>query len=69
MDLVEHYDLELHQLDVKTTFLNGNIGETIYVIQPKNFVSKDLKNMVCKLKKKSIYGLKQTGHQWYNKFH
>jgi len=51
MDLVAHYDLELHQMDVKTAFLNGDIDETIYMVQPKNFVSRDLKNMVCKLKK------------------
>jgi hypothetical protein len=44
-------------MDVKMTFLNGNIDETIYMVQAENFVSKDLKNMVCKLTK-SIYGLR-----------
>ncbi|KAL6311270.1 hypothetical protein AAG906_016241 [Vitis piasezkii] len=37
MALVAHYDLELHQMDVKTAFLNGNIDETIYMVQPENF--------------------------------
>ena len=60
--LIAHYDLELHQMDVKMTFLNGNIDETIYMVQPKNSVSEDPKNMVCKLTK-SIYGLKQASHQ------
>ena len=32
MALVAHYDLELHQMDVKTTFLNGDINETIYML-------------------------------------
>ncbi|RVW94715.1 Retrovirus-related Pol polyprotein from transposon TNT 1-94 [Vitis vinifera] len=68
MALVAHYDLELHQMDVKTAFLNGDIDETIYMVQPENFVSKDSKNMVCKLTK-SIYGLKQASRQWYFKFH
>ncbi|RVW88887.1 Retrovirus-related Pol polyprotein from transposon TNT 1-94 [Vitis vinifera] len=68
MALVAHYDLELHQMDVKTTFLNGDIDETIYMVQPENFVSEDSKNMVCKLTK-SIYGLKQASRQWYFKFH
>jgi hypothetical protein len=68
MALVAHYDLELHQMDVKTAFLNGNIEETIYMVQPENFVSGDPKNMVCKLTK-SIYGLKQASRQWYLKFH
>lgn len=31
MDLAPHYDLELHQMDVKTTFLNGNVNEMIYM--------------------------------------
>ena len=62
MTLVVHYYLELHQMDVKMTFLNGNINETIYMVQPENFVLGDPKNMVCKLTK-SIYGLKQASRQ------
>ncbi|RVW88542.1 Retrovirus-related Pol polyprotein from transposon TNT 1-94 [Vitis vinifera] len=46
MALVAHYDLELHQMDVKTAFLNGNIDETIYMVQPKNFESNDSKQLV-----------------------
>ena len=68
MALVAHYDLELHQMNVKTVFLNGDIEETIYMMQLENFVSGDSKSMVCKLNK-SIYGLKQASHQWYYKFH
>jgi len=55
MALVAHYDLELHHMDVKTTFLNGDIEEMIYMVQPENFVLGDSKSMVCKLNK-SIYG-------------
>ena len=66
--LVAHFDLELYHTNVKTAFLNGDIDETIYVMQLENFVSGDPKNMVCKLKK-SIYRLKQTSRQWYFKFH
>ena len=47
MALVAHFDLELHQMDVKTAFLNGDIDETIYMVQPENFVSGALKNMVA----------------------
>ena len=57
MTLVAHYDLEPHQMDFEAAFLNGNIDEIIYMVQPENFVSGDPKNMVCKLEK-SIYGLK-----------
>lgn len=41
MALVAHFDLKLHQMDVKTTFLNGNIDETLYVVHPENFVSRE----------------------------
>ena len=68
MTLMAHFDLELHQMDVKTVFLNGNIDETIYMVQLENFVFGDPKSMVCKLKK-SIYALKQASREWYHKFH
>lgn len=38
MALVAHYDLELHQMDVKTTYLNGDLKEDIYMLQPDGFV-------------------------------
>ena len=41
MALVAHYDLELHQMDVKTTFLNENLEENVYMAQPKGFVMKE----------------------------
>ena len=56
MVLVAHFDLELHQMDVNTAFINGNIEETIYMVQPEKFISGDPKSMVYKLNK-SIYGL------------
>jgi len=68
MALVAHFDLELHQMDVKTAFLNGDIEETIYMVQPEHFISENSNNLVCKLTK-SIYGLKQASRQWYHKFH
>ena len=56
--IVAHYDYEIWQMDVKTTFLNGNLTEEVYMTQPEGFISKD-SNKVCKLQK-SIYGLKQA---------
>jgi hypothetical protein len=40
MTLVAHYDLELHQMDVKTTLLNRDLLENVYMTQPKGFVVK-----------------------------
>ena len=68
MALLAHFDLKLHQMGVKTAFLNGEIDETIYMEQPENFVTGDPKSIVCKLKK-SLYGLKQSPRLWYHKFH
>ena len=66
MAMVAHYDLELHQMDVKTVFLNGNLDEEAFMDQPVGFVVDGNEHMVCKLKK-SIYGLKQASRQWYLK--
>jgi len=53
------YNLELHQMDVKTTFLNSEMDEEIYIQQPKGFVIKVQENKVCKLIK-SLYELKHA---------
>ena len=59
MALVAHYDWELHQMDVKTAFLKGDLEENVYMAQPKGFVMEEKEWMECRLKK-SIYGLKQA---------
>ena len=51
MTLVAHFDLELHQMDVKTAFLNGDIEKEIYIVQPDNFEVKSKQHLVCRLKK------------------
>jgi hypothetical protein len=53
-------------MDVKTTFLNGEIEEEFYIEHPKGFVIHEQKSHVCGLKK-ALYGLKQEPHAWYDK--
>jgi Reverse transcriptase (RNA-dependent DNA polymerase)/gag-polypeptide of LTR copia-type/GAG-pre-integrase domain/Integrase core domain len=64
--LAAYYDMEIHQMDVKTAFLHGDLDVDIYMNQPDGFVVKGAENLVCKLKK-SLYGLKQAGRAWYQK--
>ena len=51
--------MHLHQMDVKTAFLNGSIEESVYTTQPEEFIDWKHPNYVCKLEK-SIYGLIQA---------
>ena len=67
LGLTASMNLELEQLDVKTTFLHGDLDEEIFMEQQEGFKVKGKKNMVCKLKK-SLYRLKQAPRQWYKKF-
>ena len=56
---------KVHQMDVKTTFLNGVVEEEVYIEQPLGFETHDRETHVCKLKK-ALYGLKQDSRTWYN---
>jgi hypothetical protein len=59
-------DMEIHQMDVKTAYLNGDLNEEIYMVQPEGFEQVGGETLVCKLNK-SLYGLKQAGRMWYFK--
>jgi hypothetical protein len=64
--LLDH-GLLVHQIDVKTTFLIGELDEEIYMQQPNGFVAPGQENKVCRLQK-SLYSLKQAPKQWHKKF-
>jgi hypothetical protein len=72
------HDLEMHQMDVKTAFLNGDLNEDIYMTVPEGISDDDITDatkattratsatLVCKLKR-TLYGLKQSPRMWNQK--
>lgn len=57
LSIIAMKDLHLDQLDVKTTFLHGDLKEDIYMQRPQGYKVEGNEEMVCKLKR-SLYGLK-----------
>eukprot|EP00253_Pinus_taeda_P008032 PITA_08032 len=57
---------QIHQMDVKTKFLNGKIEEEVYIEQPEGFETFDRESHVCQLKR-ALYGLKQAPCAWYTR--
>lgn len=64
--LATHCSWKVHQLDVKITFLNGDLQEEVYVKQPLGYTIKGQEHKVCHLCK-ALCGLKQAPCAWYDK--
>ena len=67
LSLVVAFDMKIEQMDLKTTFLHGDLEEEIYMKQPEGFITKGKEELDYKLKK-TIFGLKQSPRMWYHKF-
>src|SRR5882762_7556591 len=56
-------DWEIHQVDIKSAYLNAKLCDDIYMHAPAGFLKKGDKGKVLKLLR-SLYGLKQAGYEW-----
>ena len=56
--------IKVYQMDVKSTFLNRELEEEVYIEQPHAFLLLEHGDFVCRLKK-ALYGLKQAPRAWY----
>lgn len=56
--------IKVYQIDVKSTFSNGELEEEVYIEQLEGFLLSKKEYYVCGLKK-AMYGLKQAPRAWY----
>ena len=64
--LAAQFKWPVFQFDVKSAFLNGELDEEVFVLQPKGYVISGQENKVYELRK-ALYGLKQAPRAWYKK--
>ena len=58
---VQH-GLQLHQVDITTAFLNGELEEEVYMCQPEGFITSGSEDLVCRLKKSTEAVLQVLEH-------
>jgi hypothetical protein len=61
--IAAHHSWEVHHMDVKSAFLNGDLKEVIYVQQPPGFIDNNNSGKVLQLHK-ALYGLCQAPRAW-----
>ena len=66
LTLAAQLDLKVHQMDIKTAFLNGKLEHEIFMCPPPGSSDYGNKDVVWKLEK-SLYGLKESSWAWYMK--
>ena len=69
LQIAVQYDLIVHQMDVKTAYLNAPIDCEIYVDQPEGFEVKSSHGKIACRLNKSLYGLKQSARSWNSLLH
>ena len=67
LSLAIEHQWTINQLDVKNTFLHGDLREEVYMEQPTGYAEGNPTKYVCRLKR-AIYGLKQASRSWFDNF-
>ena len=65
LSLADQHGWEVHHLDIKSVFLNGDLQEEVYVAQPEGFIIKTEKHTVYKLSKALTIYEEHRGHGTY----
>ena len=70
LSIAANRDLEIHQMDVKTAFLNAHLNENVYIEQPEGYreSGRNGERLIWSLNK-ALYGLKQSARAWYDTAH
>jgi hypothetical protein len=58
--------IKVYHMVVKSSFLNGELEEEVYIEHPEGFLLSEKEDYVCILKK-APYGLKQAPRAWYSR--
>jgi hypothetical protein len=66
--MANHLSFKMHQIDIKGAYLNSELqdNKVLYMQHPLGYKSPDTSMHVLRLIK-TLYGLKQSGHHWYQK--
>ena len=67
MAIAAYFGYKIWQIDIETTFLNGNLNGDVYMMQPEGFLDPKDDGKVCKLQR-SLYGVKQVSRSWNQHF-
>ncbi len=63
--IATHVGVKVMQADFPNAYLNANIQEDVYVVQPRGLEDTSARHKVCKLNK-ALYGMPMSGKCWYD---